>query len=76
MSGRIMYSPVKIAQLGDGKIFMEVNRDVYEKMTDMQAEAWKLLKKAGLFHKVDPKKVEQAVQAGTGIPEEITARGR
>jgi L,D-transpeptidase ErfK/SrfK len=76
MPGRITYSPVKVAQMRDGKVFMEVNGDAYEKMPDMQAEAWKQLKKAGLFRKVDPKRVEQVVQAGTGIPEEITASGR
>ncbi|MGC2061967.1 MAG: L,D-transpeptidase family protein [Thermodesulfovibrionales bacterium] len=76
MAGKIVYSPVKIAELGDGTIFMEVNRDVYKKISDMQGEARKLLKKAGLFRKVDMKKVEQLVQAGTGIPEDITAKGR
>lgn len=75
-SGKITYSPVKIAQVGKGKIFMEVNSDAYEKIPDMQAYAQKQLKKAGLFKKVDLKKVERIVQAGTGIPEEITAGGR
>ena len=75
LAGKIAYSPVKIAQLGDGKIFMEVNRDVYNKISDMQREARELLKKAGLLRKVDMKKVEQLVQAGTGIPKDITAKG-
>jgi L,D-transpeptidase ErfK/SrfK len=75
-SGKLVYNPVKIAQVGKGKIFMEINRDVYEKIPDMQAYAQKQLKKAGLFKKVDLKKVERIVQAGTGIPEEITAGGR
>jgi len=74
ITGRIAYSPVKTAELGDGTIFMEVNRDVYKKIPDMQAEARKVLKKAGLLRKADMKKVEQLVQAGTGIPEDITAR--
>ena len=51
------------------------SRDVYEKMRVIQAEAWKLLKKAGLFRKVDPKKVEQAVLAGTGIPKKSRPEG-
>lgn len=76
MAGRITYRPVKIAELGNGKIFMEVNRDIYKKIPDMQREALKVLKKAGLFRKVDINKVEQLVQAGTGIPEDITARGK
>lgn len=76
MAGRITYSPVKIAEVGNGKIFMEVNRDVYKKIPDMQGAARELLRKAGLFRKVDMKKVEQLVQAGTGIPEDITTTGR
>ncbi|NJD57612.1 MAG: LysM peptidoglycan-binding domain-containing protein [Nitrospirae bacterium] len=72
-SGKITYSPVKIAQVENGRIFMEVNRDAYERTPDMQAYAQKLLRKAGLFRKVDLKKVERLVQAGAGIPEEITA---
>jgi len=75
-AGKLIYSPVKIAQVGNGKIFMEVNKDAYGKISDMQANAHRLLKKAGLFRKVDMKKVERIVQAGTGIPEEITAGGR
>ncbi len=76
LAGRISYSPVKIAELGNGKIFMQVNRDVYKKIPDMQGEARKVLSKAGLFRKADMKKVEQLVQASSGIPEDITARGK
>lgn len=76
LTGRIVYSPVKVSQLGDGRIFMEVNRDVYRKIPDMQAEARRVLKKAGLFRKADLAKVEQAVQSATGIPGEITGGGR
>lgn len=74
MSGKITYSPVKIAQIAGGRVFMEVNRDVYGKTKDMQATARKLLKKAGLFRTVDLHRVEQVVQAETGIPEDVTAK--
>lgn len=72
--GKITYSPVKIAELLDGKIVMEVNKDIYNKIPDMQKEAIKLLKKAGLYRKVDLKKVEQLVQVSNGIPADITAK--
>jgi len=76
MSGRISYRPVKISLLAGGRIFMQVNRDIYKKIPDMQAEARKQLNKAGLSRKVDMKKVAQLVEARTGIPEDITAEGR
>lgn len=74
MFGKITYSPVKIAQTPDRRVFIEVNRDVYGRTKDMQATAQKLLKKAGLFRTVDLRRVEQVVQAETGIPEDVTAK--
>ncbi len=74
MAGTATYQPVKIAQQSDGKIFMEVNRDVYKKIPNMQAEARRVLKKAGLMGSVDMKKVEGVVKAANGIPEDITAK--
>lgn len=76
MSGQITHSPVKIAEAMGGKIFMEVNRDVYNKIPDLQGEAMKLIKKEGLLQKVDMKKVKELVQAASGIPEDITATGK
>lgn len=74
MPGRMLYRPIKIAQLGDGRVFMEVNKDVYGKIPDMQAAARKLLKKAGLFRKVDLNAIERVIQSATGMPEDVTAK--
>lgn len=72
MSGKIVYKPIKMAELSDGKVFIEVNKDVYGKLGDMQSTARTILKKAGLLRRVDMSKVEKAVQDRTGIPVEVS----
>ena len=73
MAGKILYRPIKIAQVKDGRIFMEVNKDAYKKIADMETEARSLLSKSGLLRKVDKDKVKRAVEEATGIPEDVTA---
>ena len=68
MPGKIIYKPIKVAQLSDGKVFMEVNKDMYGKLSDMQSDAKTALRKAGLLRKVNMDRVEKAVQDRTGIP--------
>jgi hypothetical protein len=75
MSGAIVYTPIKVAARSDGRVFMEVNKDVYEKIKDMQAEARRLLEKSGLLDAVDLNKVMKVIQEQTGIPEEVTVKG-
>ena len=75
MSGETVYTPIKVAARSDGRVFMEVNKDVYEKIKDMQAEARRLLGKSGLLDAVDLPKVMKVIQEQTGIPEEVTVKG-
>ncbi|TAN38823.1 MAG: LysM peptidoglycan-binding domain-containing protein [Nitrospirae bacterium] len=74
MAGEIVYAPIKIASLSNGRVFIEVNKDVYGKIKDMQAEALRLLKNSNLTGKVDLTKLAKAVQEQTGIPADVTAR--
>lgn len=74
MTGEIVYSPVKIASLSNGRVFMEVNKDVYERVRDMQAEARRILEKEGLLGSVDLNKVSKVVQEQTGVPVDVTAK--
>lgn len=73
MSGKILYRPIKVAQLADGRVFMEANEDVYGKTADMQETARKVLSEAGLLSQVDLSKVGKVVQAKAGIPVDVTA---
>ena len=75
MPGKIVYTPIKIASRSDGKVFMEAHKDVYGKISDMRAEAQRLLGKSGVLGFVDHNKVAKVVQEMRGIPEEVTAKG-
>ena len=74
VSGEIVYAPIKLASRSDGRVFMEVNKDIYENVKDIQAEARRLIEKAGLLDSVDMNKVVKIVQEQKGIPEEITVK--
>lgn len=74
MPGEIVYMPIKIAPRSDGRVFMEVNKDVYGNIKDMQAEARRLLGKARLLSSVDLNKVAKVIQEEKGVPVDITAK--
>jgi L,D-transpeptidase ErfK/SrfK len=73
MSGKIIYRPIKVAHLADGKVLMEANEDVYGKIKDMQETARKILSESGVLNEVDFSKVEKVVQEKAGIPVDVTA---
>ncbi len=75
MSGKIVYRPIKVAHLADGKVLMEANEDVYGKIKDMQETARKVLSESGVLNEVDLGKVEKVVQEKAGIPVDVTANG-
>ena len=70
--GEIIYVPVKVATYDNGRVFLEVHRDVYGKFGDLNAEARRLIAKAGVSRRVDWQKVDKAVREKSGIAEDIT----
>jgi hypothetical protein len=72
MPGEIIYQPVKIEVTGDGRIFLEVNRDIYEQVKDMKAEVKRLVAKKGVADHVSWAKIDQVIKESTGIAEEVT----
>jgi lipoprotein-anchoring transpeptidase ErfK/SrfK len=70
--GEIIYKPVKLAVTEEGRVFLEVHRDVYSKSTGLATEARRLIEKQKLTEKVDWKKVEAIVQHKSGIAEDIS----
>ena len=71
---RLLYQPVKVAQV-NGRIFIEVHRDVYGRMGDLRRYAENLLLWKDLFKNVDRVKLHRVVQQQNGLPADIT-RGR
>ena len=71
-TGEIIYNPIKAAISGEGRVFLEVNADIYRKVKDMSAEAKRLIHDAGAADKVNWQKVDTMLKEKSGIAEDIT----
>lgn len=71
--GEIIYKPVKLAITEEGRVFLEVHRDVYGRNSGgLATEARRLIEKQNLSGRVDWQKVESMVRNTSGIAEDIT----
>jgi lipoprotein-anchoring transpeptidase ErfK/SrfK len=71
--GAIVYQPVKVAETSDGRIFLEVNRDVYDRFKgDLENEVRRQVARRKVEEKVDWNKIDALLKKKSGIPEEIT----
>jgi L,D-transpeptidase ErfK/SrfK len=69
-SGEILYEPIKIAFDGDD-ILVEIHPDLYDKVPDIAKATEQQLRTFGVWEKVDPKRLVQAVDGSRGIPVSI-----
>lgn len=74
-SGEIIYQPVKLAVSDDGRVFIEVHGDVYDRLGNLEAVAKGLIIKHNAQQKVDWEKVRLSVKKKSGFPEDVTAVG-
>ena len=71
--GEIIYKPVKLAITEEGRVFLEVHRDVYGKSNSgLATEARRLIEKQKLSERVDWLKVESIVRHTAGTAEDIS----
>jgi len=71
--GEIIYKPVKLAITEDGRVFLEVHRDVYGKSSiGLAMEARRMIEKQNLSERVDWRKIESIVRHTSGIAEDIS----
>jgi len=70
--GEIIYKPVKLAVTEQGRVFLEVHRDVYDMNIRLKDEARRLIEKQKLSDQVDWQKVEAVIKRKAGLAEEIT----
>jgi len=70
--GEIIYEPVKLAQTSEGRVFLEVHRDIYRKMQSLPGEVKKNIEKRSLTDKVDWNKISVIVNEKLGIAEDVT----
>jgi L,D-transpeptidase ErfK/SrfK len=71
--GEIIYEPIKVAVTSEGRVFLEVHRDIYKKLKPIDTEVKILLEKRGLSSRVDRGKVDKAVQEKSGLAEDVTS---
>ncbi|MFA7405154.1 MAG: L,D-transpeptidase family protein, partial [Pelobacteraceae bacterium] len=71
-TGEIIYKPVKLAVTREGRVFIEVHRDVYNKSTNLAAEARQMVEKRKLSDMVDWEKFKLAVNQKNGVAVDIS----
>ena len=71
--GEIIYEPVKVALTNEGRIFLEVHRDIYKKLPSLDSEVRKLLDRRGLSGKVNWEKIDKVLQEKPDTAEDVTS---
>lgn len=69
--GRLIYQPVLLAVIEDGRILLEVHRDIYKKGIDPAQTVRGLAAANGLSQAIDWPKVDAVIAAQDGLAEEV-----
>jgi len=69
--GEFVYQPVKVG-IRDGRIFVEVHKDIYQLLPAPYREAMRLIEKVGGRGRVDLERVKRAVVEQSGVPMDVT----
>jgi len=70
--GEIIYQPVSVAVTEEGRVFLQVDRDIYRMVKSLDEEVRGQIENRGLSDKVDWTKVEGVVKAKSGIAEDVS----
>lgn len=73
--GEFVYQPVK-AGVRDGRVYLEVHKDIYDHTLALHREARRVLEKLGLAPLADAEKVKEVVMKQNGVPEDVTLERR
>lgn len=73
-TGKIIYLPVLLAQLADGRIMLEVHRDVYKRGGNPLKRAQNLAAQAGITDLIDWEQVLQAIKDKAGLARAVHLR--
>ncbi len=69
--GRIIYAPVLLTRLEDGRIFLEVNQDIYKKGIDLATSAENSARIQELDALINWDKVKDVIRAKEGLAREV-----
>ena len=70
--GEIIYKPVKLAVTENGRVYLEVHRDVYNKSASPVTEARKMVESQKLSELIDWEKFNAVVRRKSGVAEDIS----
>lgn len=73
--GRIIYQPVLLAVIEDGRILLEVHRDIYKKGIDPAQTVRDMAEANGFSHALDWPAVDAVIAAQDGIAREVGRLG-
>lgn len=74
-AGILAYQPVLLYLSLEGRVFLEVHRDIYQKGADAHKIAKELADAAGVFQEVDWEMAASVIDAREGLAREITLAG-
>jgi L,D-transpeptidase ErfK/SrfK len=72
--GEFVYQTVKVGTR-DGRVFVEVHKDLYGTQPGPYREAVGALQRMGLLNRVDDRKLMQVVSEQSGVPMDVTRSG-
>jgi L,D-transpeptidase ErfK/SrfK len=72
VEGEIIYVPIKAALTDEGRVYLEVHRDIYRKIRDSQVEVRAVLERLNVPNKVNWRKVEAVLKEKAGVAEDVT----
>ncbi len=70
--GELIYKPVKAAISDQGRVFLEVHKDIYGKIKNLKDETVQVIEQLGVAEKVNWEKIETMLREKSGIVEDIT----
>lgn len=69
--GKIIYAPVLLARTGDGRIYLEVHRDIYGKGSDPLSTVRSLAAASNLIDLLDWRRAEAVIREQDGVAREV-----
>ena len=72
--GELIYEPIKFGE-SNGRVYVEVHDDLYRRIPNLQREALRLAREAGLTKRIDADLVRRAAAEKRGIPVDVTRPG-
>ena len=69
--GEFTYQPVKLGAR-DGRIYLEVHKDIYSLTPGLYREAQRLIERSGWQDRIDLERVELAINEQSGVPMDVT----